>query len=424
LASLRIPSLDIFQHRLFAQYWLARWCWTLAVQMQATAMGWQVYDAAREHGQTIAEAAFVLGLVGLAQFLPLLALSLFGGQAADRYNRKLILSVCILGKAAIALWLTVVSGMGPAIVIPAIFAAAIGAGALNAFMPPAATALLPMLLPRSALPQGIAWSSLAFQSALIIGPAIGGVLYGVSPATPYLCAFVLMAVGAAMIFLLKTPAQAPASDERTLAMIADGLRYVWSNKIVLGAISLDLVVVLLAGAVALLPVFARDILHAGPSELGVLRSAMGVGAASVALWLAVSPLRARVGAWMFAATIAFGLATIVFGLSKFLWLTAFALAVAGGVDMISVYVRQSLIQLATPDAMRGRVAAVSFVFISASNELGDFEAGLMARIFGPVLAVAIGGVAAVIASVGWMRLFPDLAKADGFEPVEQRAAAE
>ena len=174
--------------------------------------------------------------------------------------------------------------------------------------------------------------------------------------------------------------------------------------------ALDLVVVLLAGAVALLPVFARDILHAGPGELGILRAAMGVGAAMVALILAVRPLQTRVGFWMFASTIAFGVATIVFGLSTNLWLTAFALAVAGGVDMISVYVRQSLIRLATPDGMRGRVAAVSFVFISASNELGDFEAGLMARIFGPVLAVAVGGVAAIGASFAWMRLFPELAK--------------
>jgi hypothetical protein len=198
-------------------------------------------------------------------------------------------------------------------------------------------------------------------------------------------------------------------------MIVEGLRFVWSNKIVLGAISLDLAVVLLAGTVALLPVFARDILHGTASESGILRSAMGVGAAAVALMLAVAPLRKRVGLWMFGATILFGLATIVFGLSRNLWLSVLALAVAGGVDMISVYVRQSLIQLATPDPMRGRVAAVSFVFISASNELGDFEAGLMARILGPVTAVTVGGAAAVVASVGWMRLFPDLAKADGFE---------
>jgi hypothetical protein len=206
-------------------------------------------------------------------------------------------------------------------------------------------------------------------------------------------------------------------------MITEGLRYVWGNKIVLGAISLDLAVVLLAGAVALLPVFARDILHAGHDELGILRSAMGVGATIVALVLALRPLRTRVGYWMFAATVVFGVATIAFGLSQHLWLTATALAVAGGVDMISVYVRQSLIQLATPDAMRGRVAAVSFVFISASNELGDFEAGLMARVLGPVTAVTVGGVAAIAASLGWMRLFPGLLKADGFEPMRADKSA-
>jgi MFS family permease len=422
LASLRIPSLDIFRHRLFAQFWAARWFGTFAIQIQATAMGWQVYDSARAHGQNIAEGAFTLGLVGLAQFLPLLVLSLFGGQAADRYNRRLILIICMSAKALILLWLIFASGLGPDVVIPAVFAAAISAGMINAFMPPAASAMLPMLLPREELPQGIAWSSLAFQSSLIMGPAFGGVLYGFGVAVPYATAFALLGVATLLLVFLKPPKQEPVSDARTLSMIAEGLRFVWSNKIVLGAISLDLVVVLLAGAVALLPVFARDILHAGPSELGILRSAMGVGAASVALWLAVKPLRARVGFWMFGATIVFGLATIVFGLSQWLWLTSLALAVAGGVDMISVYVRQTLIQLNTPDAMRGRVGAVSFVFISASNELGDFEAGLMARIFGPVLAVTIGGAAAVVASLGWMRLFPSLAKADGFEPVDERAS--
>jgi MFS family permease len=416
LPAIRIPSLEIFRHRAYAQFLGARWFATFAVQMQLTAMGWQVYDAARAHGQSIAEAAFVLGLVGLAQFLPLLVLSLFGGQAADRHNRRLILVACFAAKAAIALGLAIASQFGPDVVIPAIFAAAIGAGATNAFMPPAASALLPMLLPREELPQGIAWSSLAFQSALIIGPAVGGLIYAFGAGVPYSATFVLLLVAGGLMLSLRAPAQEPVKDARTIGMIAEGLRYVWGNKIVLGAISLDLVVVLLAGAVALLPVFARDILNAGPSELGVLRSAMGAGAAAVALWLAVKPLRARVGVWMFGSTIVFGLATIVFGLSQSLWLTAAALAIAGGVDMISVYVRQSLIQLATPDAMRGRVAAVSFVFISASNELGDFEAGLMARIFGPVIAVTLGGVAAVIASAGWTRLFPELARADGFEP--------
>jgi MFS family permease len=421
LASLRIPSFDILRHRQFAQFLGARWCATLAIQMQATAMGWQVYDSARAHGQSIAEAAFVLGLVGLAQFLPLLVLSLFGGQAADRYNRRLILTACFVAKAAVLLGLVIASGMAPEVVIPAVFAAAISAGVISAFLPPAASALLPMLLPREELPQGIAWSSLAFQSGTIIGPAVGGVLYGFGAFAPYFSAFVLLVFAAILLFALKPPAQEPVKDARTVGMIMEGLRYVWGNKIVLGAISLDLVVVLLAGAVALLPVFARDILHAGPGELGILRSATGVGAAAVALWLAVNPLRRRVGLWMFGATIVFGLATIVFGLSEYMWLTVLALAIAGAVDMISVYVRQSLIQLATPDAMRGRVAAVSFVFISASNELGDFEAGLMARIFGPVMAVTIGGVGAVLASLGWMRLFPDLTKADGFEALPPEA---
>ena len=416
MPALRIPSLDIFRHRAYAQFWMARFCATFAVQMQLTAMLWQIYDAARTHGQSVAEAAFVLGLVGLAQFLPLLVLSLFGGQAADRYNRKIILVACFASKATIALGLAIASRFGPDVVIPAIFAAAIGAGATNAFMPPAASALLPMLVPREELPQGIAWSSLAFQSSLIIGPAVGGLIYAFGPIVPYSTTFVLLLVAGALMLTLQTPRQAPVTDARTLSMIAEGLRFVRTQKIVLGAISLDLVVVLLAGAVALLPVFARDILHAGPSELGILRSAMGVGAAAVALWLAVKPLRTRVGFWMFASTIVFGVATVVFGQSHWLWLTALALAIAGGVDMVSVFVRQTLIQLNTPDAMRGRVAAVSFVFISASNELGDFEAGLMARIFGPVLAVTLGGVAAVLASLGWMKLFPELAKADGFEP--------
>lgn len=415
LAALRLPSLAIFRHRPYAQFWAGRWFATLAVQMQLTAMGWQVYDSARAHGQTIAQSSFVLGLMGLAQFLPLLVLSLFGGQAADRYNRRWILALCLTSKAVIALGLAIASLFGPAVVIPAIFAAAIGAGATNAFLPPAASALLPMLLPREELPQGIAWSSLAFQSALIVGPAIGGILYGFGPLVPYLTAFTLLVVGVALFAFLKAPKQEPVKDARTVGLIIEGLRFVWSNKIVLGAISLDLIVVLLAGAVALLPVFARDILHAGPSELGVLRSAMGLGAAIVAMGLAVTPLRRRVGIWMFGSTIIFGLATIVFGVSHNLWLTAAALAVAGGVDMISVYVRSSLIQLATPDAMRGRVAAVSFVFISASNEFGDFESGVMARIFGPMTAVVIGGVGAVMASGAWMKLFPQLTKADGFE---------
>ncbi len=412
--------MQIFANRRFARFWAGRWLATLAIQVQLTAMGWQIYDVARANGQSVPEAAFVLGLVGLAQFLPLLALSLYGGQLADRHNRKLILLTAYAGKALIALGLALCANLGAAIVTPAVFAAAIAAGAINAFLPPAASALMPMLVSREELPKAVAWNSLAFNSGLIVGPAIGGNLYHFGPAIPYAAAFALLAAAVWLLAGLRAPRQEEVKDARTLGMIVEGLRYVWSNKIVLGAISLDLVVVLLAGAVALLPVFARDILHAGPGEMGVLRSATGAGAAAVSLWLAVAPLRRRVGLWMFASTIVFGIATIVFGTSQSLWLTAAALAVAGGVDMISVYVRQSLIQLATPPPMQGRVAAVSFVFISASNELGDFEAGLMARLLGPSLAVTVGGAAAITASLGWMRLFPALARADGFEPTERR----
>jgi MFS family permease len=410
-----LPSLRILANPLYTRFLAGRWFATLAVQMQLTAMGWQVYDAARADGQSINEAAFVLGLVGLAQFLPLLPLSLIGGQAADRYNRKLIVTGAYAAKTLIVAALAVATFVGGDAIVTAVFIAAIASGATNAFLPPAASALMPMLVAREHMPNAIGWSSLAFNSGIIVGPALGGLLYGVNPAAPYLAAIALMAASTILMLTLRTPAQAPVKDAQALRMIAEGLRYVWSNKLVLGAISLDLVVVLLAGAVALLPVFARDILHAGPGELGILRAATGVGAALVSVALALRPMRTRVGAWMFGSTIVFGLATIVFGLSEHLWLTAAALAVAGGVDMISVYVRHTLIQLATPDEMRGRVTSVSFVFISASNELGDFEAGLMARIFGPVMAVTLGGCAAIVASLGWMRLFPELAKADGFE---------
>jgi MFS family permease len=416
---LRLPSLAIFRHQAFLRFWTGRVLATFGMQIQLTAIGWQVYDSAREHGQSVAESAFLLGLMGLAQFLPLLFLSLIGGSVADRYDRKLILFFCYGAKALIALGLVFSTGLSADLLIPVVFAASIGAGAISAFLPPANTALAPMLVPREDLPQAIAWGSLGFQGGVIIGPALGGLLYGLGVAAPFTAAAAAFLGSVVLLIFTRTPRQPAVDDPRTSRMILEGLRFVRDNKIVLGAISLDLIVVLLAGAVALLPVFARDILHAGPGELGVLRSAMGAGAALVALVLAVAPLRRNVGKWMFGATIAFGLATIVFGLSQWLWVTALALAIAGGVDMISVYVRSSLIQLNTPDAMRGRVAAVSFVFISASNEFGDFEAGSMARIFGPVLAVTIGGIAAVGASIGWMRLFPALAKADGFEPIAE-----
>ena len=415
---IRLPSIAVFQYPAYRNFWLSRVGGTLAMQMQLAAMLWQIYDAGRIKGWSIEESAFLLGGLGLAQFLPLLCLSLIGGQTADRHNRLAIIQICFSLKAVIALTLVFTATAPPDLMIAVMFGIALINGAVNAFLPAAFSALIPMLVPREHLPQAIAWNSISFQTGIIAGPSLGGALLLFGPSVPYMISLGLYALSITALAIVAMPKHEPVKEARSVGMIVEGLRFVWSNKVVLGAISLDLIVVLLAGAVALLPVFARDLLHAGPEEMGVLRSSMGVGAVLVAFWLAAKPLHRHVGMWMFGSTVVFGIATIVFGLSRSFWLTAGALAVAGGADMISVYVRQSLIQLATPDAMRGRVGAVSFVFISASNELGDFEAGLTARLLGPTLAVTVGGAAAIAASLGWMKLFPQLTAADGFETTD------
>jgi MFS family permease len=311
-----------------------------------------------------------------------------------------------------------------------IFGAAAVSGAVNAFQPAAAQALLPALVPREDLPQAIALNSLAFTTSSIVGPSIGGVLlaFGVRDHSGAQLAFgaaaALIAIGIIVLLGIRVKKREATPSRPTLDLIKEGLAYVWNNKIVLGAISLDLVVVLLAGAQALIPVFADKILNADEAGFGLLRGALAIGAAITAFVIAAYPLRRRIGRWMFGSTLVFALCTIVFGLSTSYWLSFAALAVAGAADMISVQVRQSLIQLATPEFMLGRVAAVSFVFISASNELGDFEAGVMGAIFGPALGVALGGGAAFFASLLWMWLFPQLAKADTFEDraIEQARA--
>lgn len=378
-------------------------------------MGWQVYDIARARGDTIEEGAFLLGLIGLSQFVPLLILSLFGGQAADRFDRRLIILGCIALKVAIAGALVAASGFAPSALIAAIFAVAMVTGMLNAFLPAASSAMVSNLVPREQLPQAIALMSLSFQGGSIIGPALGGLLFQFGPSVPYSVAFGLFICGWLLAFVTKAPPQEKVESGRTFAMIKEGLIYVRDNKIVLGALSLDLAVVLLAGATALLPVFARDILHAGPAALGALRSAGAIGAGLVSIYLAIKPIERNVGRWMFGAVFVFGLATLGFGLSTTLWISVACLALAGAADMISVYVRSSLVQLATPDAMRGRVSAISFVFISASNEMGEFQSGVAARLLGPVTAVVVGGIGAVFIAGAWMRLFKPLAKADRFE---------
>ncbi|MEY3235589.1 MAG: hypothetical protein RL230_2860 [Pseudomonadota bacterium] len=387
----------------------------MGTQIQITAMGWQVYDIARARGDTIEEGAFLLGLIGLSQFVPLLILSLFGGQAADRFDRRLIILVCIALKVAIASALVTASGFIPSALIAAIFAVAMVTGMLNAFLPAASSAMVSNLVPREQLPQAIALISLSFQGGSVIGPALGGLLFQFGPSVPYSVAFGLFICGWFLAFVTKAPPQEKVESGRTFEMIKEGLIYVRDNKIILGALSLDLAVVLLAGATALLPVFARDILHAGPAALGALRSAGAIGAGLVSIYLAIKPIERNVGRWMFGAVFVFGLATLGFGLSTTLWISVACLALAGAADMISVYVRSSLVQLATPDAMRGRVSAISFVFISASNEMGEFQSGVAARLLGPVTAVVVGGIGAVFIAGVWMRLFKPLAEANRFE---------
>ena len=383
-------------------------------QMIAVAIGWQVYILARET-RSIEESALLLGLVGLVQFAPVLALSLVGGQAADRLDRKTILIAANMMKLLVVLGLIASSFAPSHLALGSIFVAAGLLGCVNAFTPSAANALYPTLVPQSELPLAIAWNSLGFQTAAILGPAIGGylyiggahIVYGVSAAMT--AAAILTLAGA------KTPPHSPDPTKRGGAMVLEGLRYVRSNKIVLGAISLDLVVVLFGGATALLPVFAYDILNLNADGLGALRAAPAIGAVIVAYWLARKPLARHVGPWLLAAVAVFGAAMLGFALSRMFWLSMGFLAVTGAADMISVYVRQSLIQLATPQVMRGRVSSVSYIFIAASNELGEFESGVAARILGPVGAVIFGGVMAIGTALLWTRLFPQLSTADRFE---------
>ena len=408
------PSLRVFRHRPYALYWVMRQLLSGSRQMQAVAIGWQVYDLARQT-RSVEESAFILGLVGLAQFLPVLLLSLVGGQAADRFDRKMILIVSNSGRVLAGLALTASVFLPTSQALPIVFSMAVVMGAVNAFAPAASNALYPTLVPREELASAIAWNSLGFQVSAVMGPAIGGLLYAAGGEIVYAVSTAMVVGAIVSIALAKTPVQQKVLNARGFAMAIEGLKYVRDNKIVLGAILIDLIVVFFGGATALLPVFARDILHTGASGLGLLRAAPAFGAAIVALWLALRPLERKVGAWMLWSIVVYGAATLAFGLSTIFWLSMALLAVTGAADMISVYVRQSLIQFATPDAMRGRVASVSFMFISASNELGEFESGVAARFLGPVSAVILGGMVAIATGLAWFRAFPQMAKADRFE---------
>ncbi|HEX7887303.1 MAG TPA: MFS transporter [Phenylobacterium sp.] len=409
-----VPSARaLLKERDYLLFWGTRWTGSFASQIQSVAMGWQMYTLARLE-RSVEESAFLVGMIGLAAFVPVFLLTLPAGEAADRYDRKKVLLLCLSGEivSVLALALATVSGhASPALLL----GVAVLFGASRAFFAPANTALGPMLVPRKLLPRAIAWNSLAWQTASIAGPAAAGLLVARSAETAYFTTFALYGLSAVLVSSIRGNAKPEAKPGSRWQLVKEGLAYVWRQKIVFGAISLDLFAVLLGGATALLPVFARDVLHVGAEGFGLLRAGPAMGATAVALWLAANPIRARAGLFMFGGVAVFGVATVVFGLSNSLWLSLAALAVLGGADMLSVYVRQTLVQLVTPDHMRGRVASVSSVFIGASNELGEFESGVVARLLGPIGAAVFGGIGAIVVTGLWAKLFPDLRRADRLE---------
>lgn len=405
------PTLrDLLKQRDFVLYWCSRWTASLAVQIVSVTLAWHIYEIARQT-MDVKPAAFMVSMIGLVTFIPVLLLALPAGETADRHERKRILLLCLGGEIAVITLLTAVSLLKVE-TAPLLLGLAMLFGVTRAFFSPANTALGPMLVPRIMLPRAIAASSLAWQTASIAGPAVGGLLVAASPTVAYAAGVCLFVVSMTCLALIRTNTQPVVNPGSRWALMKEGLVYVWTNKIVFGAISLDLAAVILGGATALLPVFARDVLHVGGWGYGVLRASPAVGAALVGVYLARNPIRSRAGLAMFSGVAVFGLATIVFGLSSWLWVSALALAVLGGADMISVYVRQTLVQLATPDNMRGRVATVSSLFIGASNELGEFESGVVARFLGPVGAAIFGGVGALAVTGVWAWMFPQLRKAD------------
>jgi len=396
----------LFAERPFALFWLARVSAMIAHQMLGVAVGWQVY--------ALTGSALDLGLVGLVQFLPAFFLVLVAGHVADRFDRRHVLQLCMVTEALAALGLGAGSALGR-IDERTIFALIFVIGCARAFQMPTMQALLPGLVPPRLLARAIAASASAGQAAIIVGPALGGVIYVVGPAAVYgtsTALFLLTGLTVSLIDVRHAPSRPPPAG---LSSVLDGIRFIRGRKAVLGAISLDMVAVLLGGAAALLPIYARDILGTGPWGLGLLRSSIAVGGLGTALWLARHPLRGRAGRRMFAAVAVFGAATIVFGLSTSFALSLVALAVLGAADMVSVVVRQSLVQLETPDAMRGRVSAVNSLFIGASNQLGEFESGVTAAWFGVVPSVVLGGIGTLVVVLAWMRLFPALVAVDRLE---------
>jgi MFS family permease len=396
----------LLRHQPFLLFFIGRGFSSCAYQISAVAVGWQIY--------ALTHSAFDLGMIGLTQFLPMAGLIFVAGHAADRYDRKRVVQVCqiVEGTMAVALaW----GSFGGWLRAPEIFVAVAVLGAARSFESPSVSALLPGVVPTGMLQKGAALFSSVFQIVTIISPALGGLLYAVSPGIPYAvmagCWLVASIMNGAMRLDRKVAPKAPPS----LGSLFAGVRFVRHNPAILGTISLDLFAVLLGGATALLPIYARDILHTGPWGLGLLRGAPAVGALLMTALLARRPFTRRVGVRMFQAVIVFGIATVVFALSRSVRLSLVALAVMGAADMVSVVIRLSLVQLATPDDMRGRVGAVNFLFVNASNQLGEFESGMTASLFGAMPAAVLGGVGTIMVALLWMKLFPALRDVERLE---------
>ncbi len=399
----------LLHHRPFVLFWFARVFSAIAFQVSAVAVGWQIY--------ALTGSAFNLGMVGLVQFLPMVILTFIVGHIADRYDRRAIIGTCQAVEGCATALLAVGSFTGwlhPA----GIFTAVAIVGAARSFEHPTMSALLPGLIPAPLLPKAAALASSAHQTATIVGPALGGLLYAAGPTLPYAAAAALFLSAGMLSALIKLERTTPCPEPLSLNSLFSGIAFIRSRPAILGAISLDLFAVLLGGATALLPIYARDILHTGPWGLGMLRSSPAVGALCMSFVLARRPLESRIGQVMFAAVSVFGMATMIFAVSSSLILSLGALCILGAADVISVVIRMTLVQLATPDPMRGRVSAINSLFIGTSNQFGEFESGVTAALFGTVPAVMIGGIGTVAVALIWMRLFPELRNVDSFEQIE------
>lgn len=397
------PAPHVLTLPTFRLFLLARALSSIAFQGSAVAIGWLIYDKTRN--------PFDLGLVGLFQFLPMLALTLPAGHVADQFDRRRIALICQVLEA-IALAFIAYGVWSNTIPVWGIFAAVFVVGGAQTFERTAMTSFLPAIVPAPQLQSAIATSTSVMQTAMIIGPAVGGLLYGVAPVVPFIVSMLCFAFASISVTLIRHPVRIPPRAPVTLQSVFAGVNFIRSRPIMLGAISLDLFAVLLGGATAMLPVYARDILLAGPQALGFLRMAPAVGAVAMALTLARFPLKHGVGTKMFIAVAIFGIATIVFAYSRDITLSIAMLVTLGAADALSVVVRSSLVQLLTPDEMRGRVNAVNALFIGTSNQLGEFRAGVMGGFVGPVAAVAIGGIGTLAVVALWARLFPSLRKVD------------